>query len=92
MTDRIPDTDPAPAPTPCGYLQDPADTPCERAAGRFGGDDGVFNAAGFGLAFNGLAGVKGGLDGLVVRAMLTGRSDVTVLKGGHYQLRKAGAR
>lgn len=64
----------------------------ERAAGRFGGDDGVFNAAGFGLAFNGLAGVKGGLDGLVVRAMLTGRPDVRVLKGGHYQLRKAGAR
>lgn len=60
----------------------------ERAVQRFGDKgDGLFNAAGFGAAFAELAGTSGSVDGLHVRAMLTGRPDVQPLKGGaHYRL------
>lgn len=52
-----------------------------------GGPPGVFNAAGFGLAFCRRAGVQGSLDGKLVRAILSGRSDVKVLAGGaHFRL------
>lgn len=59
-----------------------------RAARRFGGSDGVFNAAGFGLTLAGMAGLRGGVDGDLVAAILCGRSDVEPLRGGaHYRLR-----
>ena len=48
----------------------------------------IFNAAGFAGEFAKLAGVSTRVDGLIVRAMLTGRSDVVPLAGGaHYHLR-----
>lgn len=61
----------------------------ERAVGRFGDrGDGLFNSAGFSQEFAKLAGVRGMLDGLEVRAMLTGRQDVEPLAGGaHWQLK-----
>lgn len=58
----------------------------EQAAKSFGGNDGMFNGSGFGLAIGRIAGIKGGLDGLIVRAILAGRSDVEVLGGGHYRI------
>lgn len=59
----------------------------ERAAGSFGGHDGTFNGAGFSQEFAKLAGINGAIDGKLVRAMLTGRRDVRVLRGGsHYRL------
>lgn len=58
-----------------------------RATERFGGKDGVFNGACFSGAFTELAGVTSGIDGKIVSAMLCGRPDVEVLKGGaHYRL------
>lgn len=62
---------------------------CERAAQRFGSAD-TFNAACFAAAFKRLAGVDQVLDGENVRAILTGRPDVEVLKGGcHFRLHTA---
>jgi hypothetical protein len=59
----------------------------ERAANYFGGNDGVFNAAGFSNALTELANVNGIIDGKIVRVILAGRSDIEVLKGGcHYRL------
>lgn len=62
----------------------------ERAARRFGGSDGTFNSAGFGVEFCKAAsstGYGGSIDGKLVRAMLTGRQDVEVLKGGaHFRV------
>lgn len=53
----------------------------------FGGSDGKFNGCNFSKAFTDLAGVSTSLDGKVVQAMLCGRPDVEVLKGGsHYRL------
>lgn len=54
----------------------------DRAVDRFGGTDGIFNAAGFGIALMQLAGLKGVIDGHLARAILTGRTDVAVLAGG----------
>lgn len=45
----------------------------------------IFNAAGFSSAMMKLAGIRGALDGHVVRAMLKGRNDVEALSGGYYQ-------
>jgi hypothetical protein len=57
------------------------------AAESFGGDDGVFNGAGFSQAMRQLSGVTCTLDGYVVATILDGRSDVEVLKGGsHYRM------
>jgi hypothetical protein len=57
-----------------------------RATEKFGGTDGIFNAACFSAEFRRLAGVDGLLDGRVVQAILCGRSDVVPLKGGaHYR-------
>lgn len=61
----------------------------ERAAKNFDrtGGKGIFNAAGFACEFSKLAESRPPVDGRMVRAMLTGRDDVTPLKGGaHYQL------
>lgn len=60
---------------------------CERAAQRFGDKgDGLFCSANFSLAFADLAGVNGTIDGKIVRAMLTGRRDVRILRGSHFRL------
>lgn len=60
----------------------------ERAAKAFGGGDGTFNGAGFSNEFAAIAGIRGAIDGHAVRAMLTGRADVRILKdGAHYRLR-----
>jgi hypothetical protein len=57
------------------------------AARRFGGTDGVFNAAGFGIAMMHMAGLNGGMDGHLVRAVLCGRHDVAILHGGaHFRI------
>jgi hypothetical protein len=62
----------------------------ERAVGRFGGSDGLFNAACFSWAFTRIAGTCSAIDGNLVRAMLTGRRDIEVLKGGcHFRLVEA---
>lgn len=62
----------------------------ERAARSFGGSDGTFNSAGFGVEFCKAAassGYGGSIDGKLVRAMLTGRPDVEVLRGGaHFRI------
>lgn len=61
----------------------------ERAARGFDrtGGKGIFNAAGFACELSKLADSRPPVDGKLVRAMLTGRSDVTPLKGGaHYQI------
>ena len=60
----------------------------EHAVRDFGDKgDGIFNAAGLSDAICKLAGVRGALDGKVVRAILTGRPDVELLKGGcHYRM------
>ncbi len=58
-----------------------------RACRRFGGTDGTFNAAGFSQAWSDVTGIRGGLGGETVAAMLHGRNDVVVLRGGaHYRL------
>lgn len=61
----------------------------ERAAERFGGNDGLFNAACFSEAFMKLAGCNGALDGRIVRAILCGRRDVDAMVPGdaHYKIR-----
>lgn len=62
----------------------------ERASARFGGSDGIFSSAGFGVALKQLSGLEGAIDGHLVRTILTGRRDVIVLSGGHYRLRRPG--
>jgi hypothetical protein len=63
----------------------------ERAVRLFGDKgDGLFNGACFSDALCGLADVNGPVDGRIVRAILTGRRDIRVLKGGsHYRLMAA---
>jgi hypothetical protein len=56
------------------------------ASQRFGGDDRVFNAAGFGLAFARKVGLNGPLDGIVVQTILSVREDVEHLSGAHYRV------
>jgi hypothetical protein len=61
---------------------------CDRFGG-FGDQDRIFNAAGFCQAFWQLAGMVGvaGLDGKVVRAILSGRPDCEILSGGaHFKI------
>lgn len=57
------------------------------ACGRFGSQD-TFNAANFASVFSRMAGMKSQtLDGNLVRAMLCGRDDVTMLSGGaHFKV------
>jgi hypothetical protein len=61
------------------------------AAERYGGNDGVFNSAGFASAMAELAGLVTHvnlMDGKLVEAILTGRSDVEALSGGaHWRYR-----
>ncbi len=58
-----------------------------QASQNFGGSDGVFNSAGFGSALRKNAGLKGGLDGRLVRSILSGRPEVQPLRGGcHWQV------
>lgn len=59
----------------------------ERAVRRFGerGDD-IFNAAGFSKAMMDLAGLRGVIDGHLVRAMLAGRADVIPHGDAHFTL------
>ena len=56
-----------------------------RACEKFGSRD-VFNGACFSHALTGLAGLKDPIDGRLVRAILTGRTDVVPMEGGsHYR-------
>lgn len=59
----------------------------EEASRSFGGNDRTFNATGFSKALTRIAGTSSAIDSKVVRVMLTGRDDVLVLDGGHYQIR-----
>jgi hypothetical protein len=59
----------------------------EKAAQRFGGGDGTFNAANFSNALRETSGVAQTLDGKMVRALMVGRPDVRVLPGSHYRLK-----
>jgi hypothetical protein len=59
------------------------------AARRFGGSDGTFNLAGFGVELCRAAGTLGTIDGMVGRVILSGRSDCLPLPGGaHYKVIK----
>jgi len=61
-----------------------------RAAANFGGNDGVFNGAGFGTELMKLANLNGGVDGNLVEVILCGRGDVEQLSGGsHYRFIEA---
>jgi hypothetical protein len=56
-----------------------------RACEKFGSRD-VFNGACFSHAFCAIAGIRGPIDGYLVRAILTGRTDVVPMEGGaHYR-------
>jgi hypothetical protein len=60
-----------------------------QAVGAYGGEaDGVFNAAGFSSCLMRIAGLKGVIDGILVSAILAGRTDVEALDSGgsHYRL------
>jgi len=58
-----------------------------RACRDFDRSDKVFNGAGFSHQLCKLAGVKGPIDGHLVKAILCGRVDVEILSGGsHYRL------
>lgn len=55
------------------------------------GDKQLFNAANFSHAWKEITGLKSGLDGRAVAAMLHGRTDVEAMPGGsYYKVRKAG--
>jgi hypothetical protein len=57
----------------------------QRACEKFGSRD-VFSGACFSHALTGLAGLKDPIDGKLVRAILTGRTDVVPMEGGsHYR-------
>ncbi len=59
---------------------------CEQATRKFGVAD-TFNGASFAAVFAQIAGLEGRLDGLYVRAILTGRPDIEILHGSsHYRL------
>ena len=60
----------------------------ERATRNFGGTDGIFNACGFSNALTKLANVNGVIDGAIVRVILAGRTDIEVLSGGYYKLKR----
>lgn len=49
-------------------------------------DDGFFTSAGFAKAIRKLSETDGLMDGKVVRIVLTGRTDIELMKGGsHYK-------
>lgn len=70
----------APAPPPWGDLVGAA---AQEAARRFGGEDGVFSAAGFSTEMREHCAQT--LDGKMVRAILSGRSDVIPHGPAHYR-------
>jgi len=53
-----------------------------RATEKFGGNDKVFNGAGFGSELAKIAGLTNGVDGNLVEVILCGRNDVEQLSGG----------
>lgn len=60
-----------------------------QAVVAYGGEaDGMFNAAGFSSCLMRIAGLKGVIDGILVSAILAGRTDVEALDSGgsHYRL------
>jgi hypothetical protein len=58
-----------------------------RAVEKFGGNDKVFNGAGFGTELAKMANLANGVDGNLVEVILCGRDDVEQLSGGsHYRL------
>ena len=59
---------------------------CRRAARSFGGSDGMFNAANFSGAWREVTGLRSGLDGYAVEAMLHGRADVIRVGSSHYTI------
>jgi len=72
-----------------GSRQDVVWLAMHQAVEAYGGEaDGTFNAAGFSSCLMRIAGLKGVIDGNLVKAILAGRSDVEMLKPGdaHYKL------
>lgn len=68
-------------------MNDTVGLAAHQAAKAFGGNEGIFNAAGFGIALMRIAGLSGVMDGYLVRAVLSGRRDIEVLHGGaHFRL------
>jgi hypothetical protein len=66
--------------------EDPIGVAMDMAVERFGDKgDGMFNAAGFGLSLMQVAGLSGGIDGHLVRAILKGRRDVVWRGDAHFQ-------
>ncbi len=61
---------------------------CEQAADDYGHGKRVFNAACFSQALERISGCKQLLDGKMVRAILSGRSDIIHTGGYHYRLRQ----
>ena len=67
-------------------MQDLVNYVCLLATRAFGGNDGVFNLAGFSHQFSKVTGIKRTIDGKAVEAILWGRKDVERLPGGaHYR-------
>lgn len=57
----------------------------DRAIEKFAGSDQTFNAACLSLSLREISCVDQLLDGKIVRAILTGRSNIKVLPGDHYR-------
>ena len=60
----------------------------EQAAIQFGGHDGTFNAASFSNRMARISMLKTKVDGLMVRAILCGRSDIEEVGPAHYRVRR----
>jgi hypothetical protein len=59
----------------------------EKAAKTFGGSDGMFNLACLSNSITRICGIKGVIDGEILRCLLVGRNDVLPLSGGaHFRL------
>jgi NAD(P)-dependent dehydrogenase (short-subunit alcohol dehydrogenase family) len=67
-------------------MSDVVNLAMRRAVKSFGGNDGVFNGAGFGIQLMKLANLDGVIDGNLVEVILCGREDVIQLQGGSHYL------
>jgi hypothetical protein len=58
----------------------------EEAARNYGNNENIFNAAGFSNAIMRIAGLKGAIDGRLVRILLAGRQDIEILSNSYYKI------